>query len=488
MYNNRSTILIVEDEESMREVLELALRDKYTLLMAEDGKEAVNIVSNETVDLVLLDMILPALNGLEVLEQIKAMDNTLPVIMITAVKTVNSAVSAMKKGAYDYITKPFDIQELEALAEKALEKRILEKENKYLKNQLDKQMGFEKIIGRSPAIREIFKMINDVAVSRSTVLLYGESGTGKEMVARAIHNRSPRAKKLFVAVNCAAIPENLLESELFGHEKGSFTGAIEQHLGKFELAHKGTLFLDEIGSLPLPMQAKLLRAIQEKSIERVGGNKNIKVDARIIAATNTNLRKAIETKKFREDLFYRLNVIPLFIPPLRERKEDIMLLAHYFLKKYSLEFGKKVKGFTEEASKLIGEYGWPGNVRELENLIERLVVLGKEDMISVSRLPSEISKTYQISPLKSFEESMDETSKKFEAGFIESVTKRTNLNERQLKAINYIKKEGKITKEKYIRLNNTTKTTAFRDLNNLAKMDILTTRGTGKSTFYTLHE
>jgi len=488
MFNSKPTILIVEDEKGMREALGLALRNRYNLFTAKHGKEALGMISDENIDLVLLDLLLPGLNGMKVLELIKSMDETIPVIMITAVKTIDSAVNAMKKGAYDYITKPFEVKELEVLIEKALERRLLQKENVSIKSQFEKKMGFEKIIGKSQQMQEVFRLIEDVAPSSATILICGESGTGKELVARAIHNRSPRLKKLFVALNCAAIPENLLESELFGHEKGSFTGAMEQHIGKFELAHQGTMFLDEIGTLPLSMQAKLLRALQEKTIERVGGNASIKIDVRIIAATNADLKRAVENGKFREDLYYRLNVIPILIPPLREREEDILLLAGYFLKKFNLEFGKNIKGFSEEAAKLLLEYRWPGNVRELENLIERLVVLGKEERISVGSMPSDISKIYHIPPLKSFEESVGETSKKFEAGFIESITRRSNLNGRQLKAIEFIRQEGKITKERYIKLNNTTRTTAFRDLNCLARLNILMAKGRGKNTFYMLQE
>ena len=308
------------------------------------------------------------------------------------------------------------------ISNKALEKRALVKENLSLRRLLEQgELQCEKIVGKSQAIKDVFRTSEDVSASAATILITGESGTGKELVARAIHNRSPRKDKLFVAVNCAAIPENLLESELFGHERGSFTGAVDRQLGKFEIASGGTLFLDEVGALPLAMQAKLLRVLQQKEIERVGGNRPIPVDVRIISATNSDLQLAIKEAKFREDLYYRLNVIPIVIPPLRRRREDITLLAGFFLKKFTKEFGQKLKGFKPEVGKLLTAYDWPGNVRELENLVERLVVLTKSETIGPTLLPAEIKGV----PGREIEEHLYTAVKKFELDFIQKAIEKS---------------------------------------------------------------
>ena len=415
----KSTILIVDDEVSLRESLKMILEGKYKIETATGGKEALDKILKEDIDLTLLDIRLPEVDGLEVLKRIKEIDETVPVIMITAVKTISSAVEAMKRGAYDYITKPFDIDELQALVEKAIEKRILLKEKLYLSEAI--KPSFEKIVGQTKIMQAIFKTIENVAKGSSTVFIYGESGTGKELAARAIHNRSPRSGKLFVAVNCAAIPENLLESELFGHEKGAFTGAFERHLGKFEVAHQGTIFLDEISSLPLPMQGKLLRVLQEKEIERIGGSKPISIDVRVISATNRDPKELVASGKLREDLYFSLNVIPIYIPPLRERKEDIPLLAEYFLNKYNREFERAIKGFEAEALAALKSYDWPGNIRELENLVERLVVLGQENFISLEKLPPEISKVEMVKVEEVEGLTLKEALQRFESDFIKKV-------------------------------------------------------------------
>jgi DNA-binding NtrC family response regulator len=393
--NKQANILIVDDEKDLRDSLALLLRDDYNVSLAKSGQEAMAIVKSQPLDLVLLDIRLPEIDGIEVLKLIKSHDESIEVIMVTAVMMVKKAVEAMRHGAYDYITKPFDIDALEDQVAKVLEKRQLQLQNEGLKQLIGQEFQFEKIIGKSSAIRDIFKAIDSVAQSNATILINGESGTGKELVARAIHNRSPRHDKLFVAVNCAAIPENLLESELFGHERGSFTGATERQIGKFEIANGGTIFLDEISSLPLAMQAKLLRVIQQREVERVGAARTIPVDVRIISATNIDLRQAIKKYKFREDLFYRLNVIPINIPPLRERREDIPLLAHHFLDKCGREFNKQIKSISKEAMTLLVAYDWPGNIRELENLMERLVVLTQDKQISTQHLPQEIKGGFQ---------------------------------------------------------------------------------------------
>ena len=416
--NAKPNILVVDDEKSLRDSMKLLLQDCYDVHLAGSGKEAVRIINKNPIDLVLLDIRLPEIDGLEVLKIIKGIDDSIEVIMVTAVVTVGKAVEAIRLGAYDYITKPFDIQSLTEQVAKLIEKKNLRRENLSLRRMIESGCQFEKIVGRSPLIREVFKIIEDVSQSNATVLITGESGTGKELAARAIHNRSDRKDKLFVALNCAAIPENLLESELFGHEKGSFTGAAGRQIGKFEIADGGTLFLDEIGSLPLPMQAKLLRAIQEREIERVGGSRPVPINVRLVAATNSDLKAAIKERRFREDLFYRLNVIPLQLPPLRARKEDIPLLANHFLYKYNHEFGKKVKGFKKEVLILLAAYDWPGNVRELENLVERLVVLNRgSNLIEVDKLPAEI-KADPSGKNGSSEVKFKAAVKKFEAEFI----------------------------------------------------------------------
>lgn len=420
----RPKILVVDDEMSMRDSMSMLLRDRYEVLLAENGRDAIRLVKQQAIDLVLLDIRLPEIDGLEVLRLIKGIDDSIEVIMVTAVITVGRAVEAIHAGAYDYITKPFDIAALTEQVEKIIEKRALSKENASLKRLIESDYQFERIVGKSRAIREVFRMIGDVAQSNATILITGESGTGKELVARAIHNRSPRRAKLFVALNCAAIPENLLESELFGHEKGSFTGAVERQIGKFEISNGGTIFLDEIGSLPLPMQAKLLRVIQEKELERLGGNRPIQVDVRIIAATNANLREEIKQRRFREDLYYRINVIPVVLPPLRERREDIGLLAEHFLRKYNREFAKKLKGFHQETLAFLASYNWPGNVRELENLVERLVVLTKSGQIGSEKLPPEIRGELPCLPGAN-EIRLNSALKKFESEFIKQALEKT---------------------------------------------------------------
>jgi DNA-binding NtrC family response regulator len=420
----KASILVVDDEKSLRDSIRILLEEEYNVFIAKNSKEAVEKIKNNPIDVVLLDVRMPEIDGIETLKIIKGIDSSIEVIMVTAVVMVKKAVQAIRLGAYDYITKPFDIDSLQEQVEKALEKKNLLQENVSLRKLIEKDYEFEKIVGKSSEIRQVFKIIDDVAKSNATILITGESGTGKELVAHAIHNRSPRKDKLFVAVNCAAIPENLLESELFGHERGSFTGATERQIGKFEIANGGTIFLDEIGSLPLPMQAKILRAIQEKEIERIGSGYPTPVDVRIISATNSDLKNAIKLYKFRKDLYYRLNVIPIHLPPLKERKDDISLLANHFLNKCNHKFGKKIKGIKKEVmEKLIG-YDWPGNVRELENLIERFSVLTKEREIGAEHLPPEISgeSVIEAGPVDS---TLSDAVMKFEADFIRKALEKT---------------------------------------------------------------
>jgi DNA-binding NtrC family response regulator len=370
------TILVVEDKESMAEMLRETLESEgYKVISATDGAEGIKLLKENRVDLVLTDLKLPKKDGMEVLIASKEENQLIPVIVMTAFGSIEIAVDAMKGGAFDFITKPFDTDHLLVLIKRALENQRLHTENILLKEEFVSRFGFPRIIGKSDKISAVAQMVQKVAPTKSTVLLLGESGTGKELFARAIHNLSTRQEYPFVPINCAAIPRDLLESELFGHEKGSYTGADTKKLGKFELADKGTIFLDEVGDMDLAIQSKLLRAIEEGEIERIGASKTIRVDVRIVAASNKNLEKAAEEKKFREDLYYRLNVFPINIPPLRERKEDVPLLVEYFLKKYCLEIKTSEKSVSKEALNLLMNYHWKGNVRELENTIERAVIL-----------------------------------------------------------------------------------------------------------------
>ena len=394
---HKPTIMIVDDEPNTRESFAMILGDDYNIICAETGTRAIDRVKNHHIDLVLLDILMPPPDGIETLKKIKEIDNTIEVIMVSAASDIKLSVEAIKLGAYDYVTKPFDVDDLLALVKRALEKRSWVREAAYLRAEASKGK-FGPLIGASDLMKKIFQLIETVAPSDSTVLILGESGTGKELCAQAIHRNSPRVDKPFVTVNCATIPEHLLESELFGHEKGSFTDAHEQKLGKFELANQGTVFLDEIGTMDFAMQAKLLRFLEERKVERVGGTKSIPVDVRLIAATNSDLKKAIKENQFREDLYFRLHVIPITMPPLRERKEDIKPLIEYFLKDFNAQFNKKIKGVTPEAMSLLTNYDWPGNVRELENLMERLVVLESSEYINADKLPIDILSGYVEMP------------------------------------------------------------------------------------------
>lgn len=384
-----SKILVVDDEEYMGWIIQKAFTKlDFEVNVALRGKEGLKIIENDSVDLVLLDLRMPDIDGMEVLKQIKILQPDLPVIIITAHGTIDTAIQSMKEGAFDYITKPFDIDELILLVQKAVEMGRLKNEVIYLRNQVNLKSNTIQYESQNSKMQQVISICSQVAESNATVLITGESGTGKEIMARFIHERSLRNNKSFIPINCAALPENLLESELFGYEKGAFTGAVSRRIGRFELAQGGTIFLDEIGEMSLNMQVKLLRVLQEREVQRVGGNSSIKVDVRIIAATNKNLVQAIEKGTFREDLYYRLNVVPVELPPLRFRKEDISGLINIFIKKYDVQ--GRIKGITEEAMELIEGYKWPGNIRELENVIERLVILSRESYIEPGQLPAEI--------------------------------------------------------------------------------------------------
>jgi two-component system response regulator PilR (NtrC family) len=367
-------ILVVDDEKSLREVLSIMLkRAGYTVTEASDGDEAIGHVNKEIYDLVITDLRMPKADGMDVLKAVKSASPDTVVLVITAFATSDSAVEAMKHGAYDYLTKPFQVDEVQLIIRNALEKRRLSTENMLLKREMASQSSFAKIVGQSEAMQKVFDVVKKVADAKSNILICGESGTGKELVARAIHYNSVRSAMPFVAVNCSAVPETLLESELFGHVKGSFTGAISNKAGLFEVANGGTIFLDEIGDTTPTIQVKLLRVIQEREFRRVGGNQDMKVDVRVIAATNRDMEKAVAEGAFREDLYYRLDVIPIRLPPLRLRTGDIPLLVTHFLEKFSQDSSKPVPTLTPEALHVLLEHEWRGNVRELENLIERIV-------------------------------------------------------------------------------------------------------------------
>jgi DNA-binding NtrC family response regulator len=420
------SILIVDDEVGVRESLRMALKNDYEVSLAKDAEETFHQLKEHSPDVILLDIILPDLDGLKVLERVKETDPDQIVIMITATKTVKTAVEAMKLGAYDYVTKPFDIDELRLIISRALSTEALKKEVKYHREKVNRN-----IIGKSEGIKEIFKVIKQVCDSKSTVLIMGESGTGKELVSRAIHYTGARKNYPFVTINCAAIPETLIESELFGHEKGAFTNAIEKKLGHFEIAHQGTIFLDEIGELSLATQAKILRFLEEKEFNRVGGSKTIKVDVRLICATNKDLDQLLKRGAFREDLYYRINVVPIVIPPLRHRKEDIPLLLDHFIRKFNAENNKNVKGVSPEALDRMMNYEWPGNVRELENLIERLIALTSSEVIQANELPFSLKDVPKTNGLKesvlSGKVSFLNAEQEFERRIIVDALKRTNF-------------------------------------------------------------
>src|SRR5690349_17649314 len=418
MPERRKTVLIVDDDEGMRDTLTAVLRRDFRVLKAATGEAALQIMEKEDIDLMMLDVRLPGISGFEVLKIVKENYPYIEVIVISVVKELDAAVEAMRHGAYHYISKDFDLEGVRTLMANASERQDLSRHVMRLKAEVAEQNDREFIVGPSRATREIIELVHKIAKLSATVLILGESGTGKELLARLIHRESADPASAFIAVNLAAIPRELVESTLFGHEKGAFTGAIRQQLGKFELASNGTLFLDEIGDLRLDLQAKLLRAIQEGEIERVGGTKPIKTEFRLIAATNVDLEKAVKDGRFREDLFYRINVIPIKLPPLRERTEDIPQLAEFFLRRYNARFRKRVQGVTDTTMSVLKKYWWPGNIRELENLIERLVAVSDKEYISEEDLPLEFHFA-QLEPQAGSTESLfEDATNTFERNFI----------------------------------------------------------------------
>jgi DNA-binding NtrC family response regulator len=387
----KAKILVVDDEQGARDALQVILEDDYEVTTGKSGLEALDLCKTTHFDLVLLDVSMPEMDGIDTLKKLRALDEPMDVVMISASDRAQKAVQSIKLGAYDYITKPFEPDDILSAVDRVLEKQTLEREVRYLRSEMAHTFGDRTILSQDPTMIGILQLIDKVADTTSSILITGESGTGKELVARCLHQRSSRSHGPFVALNCAAIPSELMESELFGHERGAFTGAHSRSIGKFEYAGNGTLFLDEISALRLELQAKLLRVIQEKELVRLGSNRTIKVDVRLVAATNTNLEEGIQKRTFRQDLYFRLNVIPIRLPPLRERRGDVRLLAQHFLEKFNVQLKRRLVGFTPKALEALERYPWPGNIRELENLVERLVVLGTDgEPISHQDLPLEI--------------------------------------------------------------------------------------------------
>lgn len=427
----RKRVLLIDDDPRVRASLKMVLEPIYDILQASDGHEGLDVFRNDEPDLILLDIILPGTDGLAVLQTLRLESKITPVIMLTGTKSVKTAVDAMKLGAADYLSKPFDVDELRIVIDRVLNSSELEREVKQLRAQVVQRYAFHNLIGKSQGMQEIYSKIEQVADSRTTVLITGESGTGKELVARALHYNSSRRERPFIALNCAALPETLIESELFGHEKGSFTDATARRVGQFELAHTGTLFLDEIGDLSPLTQAKLLRVLQEREFTRIGGVQSIKVDVRIVAATNKNLDDLVRKGQFREDLYYRINVIALFLPPLRERGEDIPLLAKYFLEKRLEEERRPPIEFGKDALELLTRYSWPGNVRELENFVEQAFIWSQHAaQITPEHLPTLIKNDSRSTSLRddtlAGRMSLEKAVMEFEREIILDALKRTN--------------------------------------------------------------
>lgn len=489
-----ANILIVDDERNYLLVLEDLLTDEgYSVITAERAERGLEVLREHSVDAVVTDMKMPGMDGMTFLEHVHAANPDLPVIMMTAYGTVEKAVEAMKKGAYDYILKPFENEELKLVVRKAVEHHHLIRRNQDLTQALQERYCFDNIIGKSAPMQRIYDLIERVAPTKATVLITGESGTGKELIARAIHYNSPRKNHSFISVNCGALPENLLESELFGHERGAFSGAVALRKGRFELAHQGTLFLDEISEMSPSLQVKLLRALQEMAFERVGGSETLHVDVRVVAASNRNLKAETTAGRFRSDLYYRLNVVHITLPPLRERPEDIPLLADHFLKKYARETGRENFRIHPEALRYLLDYPWPGNVRELENTIERAVILAAEEVITPRDLPQEIRR-----PRTSTVEagSTEPVLSPREPG-IAPMPEESDLarrlphsphRHRQLRALELVRSLGSVTNRDYSQLNDISERQALRELNEMVDLGVLERIGKGRASRYVLQE
>jgi DNA-binding NtrC family response regulator len=448
-------ILVVDDEENIRALFKRVLeKENYEVESASAGEDGLRKLETEWFDLVISDLKMPGIDGLELLKRGKALHPTLPFIMLTAFATVDSALAAMKQGAYEYLLKPLNIEELKVVTQKALELHRLTREVERLRSQLDLDLDFEQIVGQSKAMRAVFQLMKMVADSNATILIQGESGTGKELIARALHQHSHRKNRPFVAVNCASLPETLLESELFGYVKGAFTGATHNKEGLFEEAHEGTLLLDEIGDTSMAFQSNLLRVLQEDEIRPVGSNKIVKIDVRVIVATNKDLKKEMERDAFRKDLFYRLNVVPLVIPPLRNRKEDIPLLVSHFIKKFSKTNGLELKIISPNALRLLLDHPWPGNVRELENVIARAVLINPGREINADSLFPPASAADESSPSTSLFEAINGTTEVLEREKIAEALKKTSGNRSHAAKLLGISRSALYNKLKLLRLSN----------------------------------
>ena len=425
-----ASIMVIDDEPLMRMTVQDALAaEGFGVMTAETGRKGIDLFKNKHVDVLITDLRLPDMDGIEILKEVKAVNPAIQVILITGFGSIDSAVNAMKEGASDYLTKPFAMDELLLIIKRILRMKQLEEENVSLRKKVEERYGLEGLVGKSPQMLKLYELIETVAQTDTTVLISGESGTGKELAANAIHFQSPRKKGPFVKVNCAALPETLLESELFGHEKGAFTGALRQRKGRFEMADGGTLFLDEIGDISLGVQVKLLRVLQERQFERVGGNETLSVDVRLICATQKDLKDEIRKGAFREDLYYRLNVVPIALPPLRERREDVLLLADHFIDKFSKKMGKEITGLTGDAKTLLLKYPFPGNIRELENMLERAIALIKGKVIQAEDLPDELcgqpSSIQDVCNRIRGSKPLASATKLFEKEYIQSVLEKT---------------------------------------------------------------
>lgn len=467
----KGMVLVVDDEKNWLVILEELLEDEgYEVLTSDNAHNALQIAMNNDVDVVVTDMKMPEIDGITFLDRLHRAKPDVPIIMMTAYGTVEKAVDAMKKGAFDYISKPFTNEEFLVVVAKALEHFRLVAAHRKLRKEVEDRYRFGNIVSKSAVMRRLFETIEKIAPSKATVLITGESGTGKELVAQAIHYHSPRKEKPFVSVNCGALPETLLESELFGHEKGAFTGAIQRRKGRFELAHEGTLFLDEISEMSPHLQVKLLRVLQEMEFERVGGMETVHVDVRVIAASNRDLKLEMEEGRFRSDLFYRLNVVHIHVPPLRERKEDIPILVQHFITRYSEELGRERPiRVHPEAMRCLMEYHWPGNVRELENVVERAMILATGEEITLRDLPREVRTLEGTENLGSSQ--IEETPR---------------LSPRQEKAIEFIKKHGYITNKYYAEINQISPRQSLRELDELREKGVIIRIGKGRGARYVL--
>jgi|WetSurMetagenome_2_1015567.scaffolds.fasta_scaffold00355_11 two-component system, NtrC family, response regulator len=491
------SILIVDDEKNYLLILEdLLAEEGYQVVTAESAEKGLDVVAEYELDAVITDMKMPGMDGMAFLDRIHLRNPDLPVVMMTAYGSVEKAVEAMRKGAFDYVLKPFKNEELKLTIRKAIDHYTLIRRNRYLTRELQERYQFGNIIGKSAPMERIYQLIEKVAPSKATVLITGESGTGKELIARAIHFNSPRRDLPFISVNCGALPENLLESELFGHERGAFSGAVNLRKGRFELAHEGTLFLDEISEMSAPLQVKLLRVLQEMEFERVGGSQTHKVDVRVVAASNRILKEEVAQRRFRSDLFYRLNVVHVHLPALRDRTDDIPLLVNHFLAKYSHEAGQATITLEPEALRSLLEYSWPGNVRELENVIERAVILSNRERITVKDLPQEVREPGPFPRSRDSREDLspDSTVVPVEVKFTEPMVDLSpgdrlpqwGLRPRQLRTVDFIKSNGFITNKYYSQLNDISERQALRELTEMVESGVLQRIGKGRACRYVL--